>query len=147
MLTGSMAPLINHVDVVVTVPVPVGQVGVGDIITYHVPIGQQQVETHRVIDVSRDGHGTTTVRTKGDANNSADPWTATLAGSTVYRHTLTVPYLGTAIRLLRNPIVLKVLMYGAPALLLAGALTSLWKKSPGTQTARPRRGSSELKNA
>lgn len=147
MLTGSMSPLINPGDVVVTVPVSVGEIKVGDIITYHIPVGQQQVETHRVIEVSRNAQGPTTVRTKGDANNGADPWTATLAGDTVYRHTVTVPYLGTVIRALRDPVLLKVLMYGAPAVLLIGALTSLWKNDVGTRTASPRRRPSVEKNA
>ncbi len=130
MLTGSMSPLINPGDVVVAVPVPVGNIRVGDIITYHIPVGERQVETHRVVDVNRDAQGSTSVRTKGDANNGVDPWTATLAGDTVYRHAFTVPYLGTAIRALRDPLVLKVLLYGAPAVLLIGALTALWKKDP-----------------
>jgi signal peptidase len=130
MLTGSMSPLINPGDVVVTKPVPAEEIRVGDIITYHIPVEDQRVETHRVTDVITNPDGTIAVRTKGDANNGADPWTATITGPTVDRHVLTVPYVGTAIRALREPIVLNTLMYGAPAILVIGMLASIWGKKP-----------------
>ena len=130
MLTGSMSPLINPGDVVVTVPVAVRDLKVGDIITYHIPVEDQRVETHRIIDLAVNSQGTATVRTKGDANNGADPWTATLAAGQVDRQVFTVPYLGNAIRALRDPVVLKVLMYGAPAALVVMVLVSIWRKKP-----------------
>ncbi|WP_078107720.1 signal peptidase I [Arthrobacter sp. SRS-W-1-2016] len=130
MLTGSMSPLINPGDVVVTVPVAVKDLKVGDIITYHIPVEDQRVETHRIIDLAVNSQGTATVRTKGDANNGADPWTATLAAGQVDRQVFTVPYLGNAIRALRDPVVLKVLMYGAPAALVVMVLVSIWRKKP-----------------
>jgi signal peptidase I len=130
MLTGSMSPLINPGDVVVTVPVAVQNLKVGDIITYHIPVEDQRVETHRIIDLVVNSQGTATVRTKGDANNGADPWTATLAAGQVDRQVFTVPYLGNAIRALRDPMVLKVLMYGAPAALVVMVLVSIWRKKP-----------------
>jgi signal peptidase len=130
MLTGSMSPLINPGDVVVTKPAPAEEIRVGDIITYHIPVEDQRVETHRVTDVIPNPDGTIAVRTKGDANNGADPWTATITGPTVDRHVLTVPYVGTAIRALREPIVLNTLMYGAPAILVIGMLASIWGKKP-----------------
>ena len=130
MLTGSMAPLINPGDVVVTAPTPVSNIRVGDVITYHIPVEDHRVETHRVTELLTTADGTTAVRTKGDANNGADPWTAALQGSTVDRHVLTVPYVGQAIRTLREPMVLNTLMYGAPAVLVIGLLASIWRKDP-----------------
>ena len=132
MLTGSMSPLINPGDVVVTAPVDVADLAVGDIITYHIPIEDHRVETHRIVEITTDG-GTTAVRTKGDANNGVDPWTATLQGEQVYRHAFTVPYLGSAIRTLREPVVLNTLMYGAPAVLVIGALAAIWRKNPDAE--------------
>jgi signal peptidase len=128
MLTGSMAPLINPGDVIVTVPVPIQDLKVGDIITYHIPVDDQRVETHRIIDLAVNSEGTATVRTKGDANNGADPWTAALAGGQVDRQVFTVPYLGNAIRAFRDPVVLNTLMYGAPAALVVMLLVSIWRK-------------------
>ena len=130
MLTGSMAPLINPGDVVVTAPTAVTGIRAGDIITYHIPVEDQRVETHRVTEILTNGDGTTSVRTKGDANNGVDPWTATLQGSTIDRHVLTVPYVGQAIRSLREPVVLNTLVYGAPAVLVIGLLASIWRKNP-----------------
>ncbi|MFF2296873.1 signal peptidase I [Arthrobacter sp. NPDC058127] len=135
MLTGSMSPLINPGDVVVTVPVAVQELKVGDIITYHIPVEDQRVETHRIIELAVNSQGTATVRTKGDANNGPDPWTAALAGGQVDRQVFTVPYLGNAIRALRDPVVLKVLMYGAPAALVLLLLASIWRKNPDAGTA------------
>lgn len=136
MLTGSMSPLINPGDVVVSVPVPVDSIAEGEIITYHIPVEDQRVETHRIIELTTNADGTTAVRTKGDANNGADPWTATLQGDTVYRHAFTIPHLGTVIRSLREPLVRNVLMYGAPALLVAGMLVNIWRK-PNDAPAEP----------
>ena len=131
MLTGSMAPVINAGDVVVSVPKPVSSLKTGDIITYGIPVEDQRVETHRIIEVIRTGDGTTAIRTKGDANNGADPWTAVLHGGTVHAHAATIPHLGTAIQALREPALLHSLMYGAPIILVTMVLLSIWKKEPG----------------
>jgi signal peptidase len=130
MLTGSMAPLINPGDVVVTVPVPAGEIKVGDIITYHIPVEDQRVETHRVTEVTPNPDGTIAVQTKGDANNGVDPWTATITGATVDRHLATIPHLGTIIRTAREPFVMNILMYGAPTVLVIGMLATIWGKKP-----------------
>lgn len=143
MLTGSMSPLINPGDVVVTIPVPVDDVKVGDIITYHIPVEDHRVETHRIIDMDTTSEGKVAVQTKGDANNGKDPWIATLDGRTVDRHVATVPYLGTVIRTLRQPLVMNTLMYGAPAVLVIGMLFSIWRKDPETPVEATRSGRTE----
>ncbi|SEI85593.1 signal peptidase, endoplasmic reticulum-type, partial [Arthrobacter sp. yr096] len=130
MLTGSMAPLINPGDVVVTVPTPITDVKVGDIITYHIPVEDQRVETHRITNITTTADGGIAVQTKGDANNGIDPWIATLQGKTVDKQIATIPYVGNAIRALREPMVMNTLMYGAPAILVIGMLTSIWTKNP-----------------
>jgi signal peptidase len=130
MLTGSMAPVINPGDVVVTVPTPVKDVKVGDVITYHIPVEDHRVETHRITEVTTTADGGTAVQTKGDANNGIDPWVATLEGTTVDKQVATIPCVGNAIRALREPIVANILMYGAPAVLVIGMLASIWSKDP-----------------
>jgi signal peptidase len=128
MLTGSMAPLINPGDVVVTVPTPITDIKVGDIITYHIPVEDQRVETHRITEITATADGGVAVQTKGDANNGIDPWIATLQGTTVDKQIATIPYVGNAIRALREPLVMNILMYGAPAILVIGMLASIWTK-------------------
>lgn len=130
MLTGSMSPLINPGDVVVTMPVPTAEIKVGDIITYHIPVEDQRVETHRVTELTANADGSVVVQTKGDANNGVDPWLATISAPTVDRHVATVPYIGQAIRALREPIILNTLMYGAPAVLVVTMLFGIWRKKP-----------------
>src|SRR3954470_14592829 len=76
MLTGSMAPAIDPGDVVVTTPLDVSDVSEGMIISYHIPVDDHRVVTHRVIDVTHASDGTVTVHTQGDANADPDPWTA-----------------------------------------------------------------------
>jgi signal peptidase len=128
MLTGSMAPLINPGDVVVTVPTPVEDIKVGDIITYHIPVEDHRVETHRITEITTTAVGGVAVQTKGDANNGIDPWIATLQGRTVDKQVATIPYAGNAIRALREPLVAQILMYGAPTILVIGMLASIWSR-------------------
>lgn len=136
MLTGSMAPLINPGDVVVTVPTPISDVKVGDIITYHIPVEDQRVETHRITEITATADGGVAVQTKGDANNGIDPWIATLQGKTVDKQVATIPYVGNAIRALREPMVRNILMYGAPAILVIGMLASIWTKDGNKTTPK-----------
>lgn len=128
MLTGSMAPGINPGDVVVSVLTPVSELSVGDVITYSIPVDDHRIETHRVTGINRDPAGLASVTTKGDANPGPDPWTAVLSEDYVYTTAGVVPYLGDGIRMLRQPLIQSVLLYGAPALLVVVLLTSIWKK-------------------
>lgn len=105
MLTGSMEPGIMPGDVVVTTPEPASEVAVGDVISYHIPVEDRRVETHRVVEVINNEDGTIAIRTKGDNNDNVDPWVATLEGDTVWEMQAVVPKLGTAIRALRSPVV------------------------------------------
>jgi len=127
MLTGSMSPEIDPGDVVVVTPVATAEVTKGMVITYHIPIGDHSLITHRVISVQHSTNGTVTVNTKGDANKAADPWTATLQGDTAYQVREVVPAIGNLIRVLRTPGVTDVLLYGAPALLAGWLLLSIWR--------------------
>ncbi len=133
MLTGSMAPMIEPGDVTVVTPVAVEDVTEGMVITYHQPIGNHSLVTHRVVEVQRDAAGSVTVRTKGDANEAIDPWTATLEGDTAYRVRAVVPELGHLIQALRTPVLTQVLLYGAPALLAGWLLLGIWRPTTDTR--------------
>jgi signal peptidase len=127
MLTGSMAPQINPGDVTIVTPIKVSDVTEGMVITYHRPIEDHSLVTHRVISVAKAADGTVTVHTKGDANEAADPWTATLNGDTAYRVRGVVPMLGHVIEALRAPVVTQALLYGAPTLLVGWLLLTIWR--------------------
>src|SRR3954452_14875481 len=80
MLTGSMTGTIDGSDVTVVTALPVEDVEPGMVITYHIPIDDHHVVTHRVVSATHNADGTVTVQTKGDANDAADPWQAVLQG-------------------------------------------------------------------
>ncbi len=132
MLTGSMAPMIEPGDVTVVTPIAVGDVTEGMVITYHQPIGDRSLVTHRVVEVERGTDGVVSVRTKGDANEAVDPWTATLEGDTAYQVRAVVPELGHLIQALRAPVLTQVLLYGAPALLAGWLLLGIWRPTTDT---------------
>jgi signal peptidase I len=127
MLTASMAPEINPGDVTVVTPLAVEDVRAGMVIAYHIPIDDHRVVTHRVVSVEHGDDGSITVQTKGDANTAVDPWKATLQGDTAYQVRAVIPELGHAIQVLRNPVVSKALIYGAPALLAGWLILSIWR--------------------
>jgi signal peptidase len=97
------------------------------VITYHRPIEDHSLVTHRVISVEKAADDTVTVQTKGDANEAADPWTATLNGDTAYQVRAVVPVLGHVIEALRTPVVTQALLYGAPTLLVGWLLLTIWR--------------------
>jgi signal peptidase len=127
MLTGSMAPEIEPGDVTVVTPIDVTDVTEGMVITYHQPIGDHALVTHRVVSVDTSLEGTVTVQTKGDANDAIDPWAATLEGDTAYQVQAVIPELGHLIQALRTPVVAQVLTYGAPTLLVGWILLTIWR--------------------
>src|SRR3954452_566729 len=127
MLTGSMAPEINPGDVTIVTPIAISEVTEGMVITYHRPIEDHSLVTHRVISVLTAPDGTVSVQTKGDANEAADPWTATLEGDTAYQVRAVIPELGHLIQALRAPVVTQVLLYGAPTLLVGWLLLTIWR--------------------
>ena len=132
MLTGSMSPVIDPGDVTIVTPLPVDDITVGMIIAYHIPVDDHHLVTHRVIDVQHAPDGTVTVQTKGDANTAADPWQATLQGDTAYQVRAVVPWVGTAIQVLRTPVVTQTLVYGAPTLLAGWLILAIWRPAPET---------------
>jgi signal peptidase len=134
MLTGSMAPGIEPGDVVVSTPIATRDIEVGMVISYHIPIDDHRVVTHRVVDVQHTADGTVTVQTQGDANAALDPWSAVLGGDTAYRMRAVVPEVGTVITALRDPAVNRALVYGAPGLLAAWMLLTIWRPARDEDT-------------
>jgi signal peptidase len=132
-LSGSMKPTYDAGDLILVRPQPMGSIRPGQVIVYHVPTGDRQVVAHRVVKIlSGEGTAHPVVQTKGDANNGVDPWTAQLTGGQVWVYTLTIPYAGHAIQVLREPSVHRILLYGAAGLLLILGLYSIWRPTRPT---------------
>ncbi len=126
-LSASMKPTFSPGDVVIVRPEPIERLRVGQVISYAVPVGAHQVETHRVVAILR-GQGTRTpvIQTKGDNNTVVDPWTAQLNGPTVWRLVAVAPKVGYAINLMRDRtfhLFSVILIPGSMAIL---ALARMW---------------------
>jgi signal peptidase I len=130
MLTGSMEPGISPGDVVVAVEKPTSEIAVGDVISYRIPVEDHRVETHRVVEVIHDEDGAIAIRTKGDANDNADPWTATLEDDTVWEARAVIPKLGSVIRVLRAPALQHGVVWVAFGVLLLVGLSLIWARDP-----------------
>lgn len=119
LVSGSMTGTYDTGSVVYTKDVPVSTLEVGDVITYAPPAGAspQPLVTHRIAARTvRDGR--IVLRTKGDANASADPWTFTLRDRRQAVVRFGVPYAGYAISALADRRV-RMLVVGVPAALIA----------------------------
>jgi len=133
-LSGSMRPTFAPGDMVLVTPELLSAVRVGQVISFQVPTGARQVETHRVIRIVQGG-AHPVIQTKGDANNWPDPWTARLEGSTAWRLSAVVPQLGYVVNFLRGPAVRLAAIFIAPALLALLILFEIW--GPGNATPSP----------
>jgi signal peptidase I len=142
MLTASMAPRIRPGDVIIDTPLPLSDVRVGQVLTYHIPVDDHRVVSHRVIEVQRPRPGIVNIRTRGDANTADDPWTATLEGGAVWQVRAVVPKAGTAIRALRIPLVHTVLTGAVPLLVLCWLLLGIWRPAKPSESA-PSSGSGD----
>jgi signal peptidase I len=117
---GSMSPTIDRGSVVFAEDVPASELVVGDVITYVPPpeSGTTQLVTHRIVDIAVGDDGMRTFRTKGDANDSVDPWTFQLAAERQNRVRTSVPFVGHLLLLLASPRN-RILVIGIPAAFVA----------------------------
>ncbi len=129
-LSGSMKPSFVPGDLIVVTPEPARDVRVGQVISYSIPVGDHHVETHRVAMILHRGEHPV-IRSKGDANNGLDPWTARLSDSTAWRLHTVVPHLGWLIVWLRNPLVHVLTVFLAPLLLALVWLARIWRNPGG----------------
>jgi len=93
-LSGSMRPGFPVGGVVVAEREPMGSLAVGDVILFQNPNQPSVTMVHRIINLQVGPSGQPVVKTKGDANSAADPWTAVLRGRTIYVAEFTLPLLG-----------------------------------------------------
>lgn len=129
-LSGSMRPTFSPGDMVVVAPEPVSAVRVGQVISYQVPVGMRQVETHRIVRILQGG-AHPVVQTQGDANNWPDPWTAKLEGRTAWRMVAVIPRLGYVVNWLRGGAAHTAAVLVAPALLALLTLLEIWGVAGG----------------
>lgn len=132
-LSNSMQPEFSAGDVIVVTRERSASIRRGQVIVYHAPVGDGHIVTHRVSAVVKGGDRPT-IRTKGDANGQADPWTAKLGSGDVWTYRFSVPWAGYLIQGLRQPALHKTTMWAIPSLLVIFMLIQIW--APDKQTAR-----------
>jgi signal peptidase len=93
-LSGSMRPGFPVGGVAISERMPMGRLAVGDVILFQNPYQPSVQVVHRIIQLKVGDAGQHVVKTKGDANPVADPWTVTLHGKDVYVVQFTLPLLG-----------------------------------------------------
>ncbi|TML42654.1 MAG: signal peptidase I [Actinobacteria bacterium] len=135
-LTGSMRPGIQPGDVVLISPEPVAAVRMGQIVAIHPPGTAAETVVHRVVEVDRQS-GSTAIRTKGDANNVGDAWTARLHGKSAFRVRAVIPrvgYLAVAAHSRFGQLAVVGVLVGAGLWMGAAAL---WPRRPEADDAVP----------
>jgi signal peptidase len=101
-VTGSMQITIAVGSVVVSHNVDPQELEVGDVISFHKPIGATGLDTHRIVAIRND-KGKRLYQTKGDNNPIVDPWMISFApGTAAHRMAFSVPYAGNALILARS---------------------------------------------
>jgi signal peptidase I len=127
--SGSMTGTYDRGSVVFADVVPVSDLQVGDVITYTPPPGSgpDGLVTHRIVSIDRDRFGRALFRTKGDANETPDPWTFTLDEPTQARAVFDVPSLGYALSVLSIREA-RMVVIGIPALLIAFAVLAGFRR-------------------
>ncbi len=139
-VSGSMAGTYDRGSLVLDEVVPVAELKTGDVITYRPPAGAgpDGLVTHRIASISRGEDGARVFRTKGDANETADPWTFTLPQAEQARVKAGIPYAGFAVAALSRKD-LRMLVVGVPAALIAlMSLAGLWREAGAEAAAVPR---------
>jgi signal peptidase len=127
--SGSMTGTYDRGSIVFDDVVSVSDLRVGDAITYTPPPGSGPSGriTHRIVWIGSDQFGRSALRTQGDANESADPWTFTLDGPTQARVAFHVPYVGYVLSALAIRQA-RMLLIGLPALLIAVAIVLSFRR-------------------
>jgi signal peptidase len=129
-VSGSMTGTYDRGSLVFDEIVPVKSLKVGDVITYAPPAGSgpKGLVTHRIHAIGHEPKThALTFRTKGDANQVADPWTFTLPQRDQARVVTGAPYMGFALAALADRQV-RMILVGVPAALIALiVMTGAWR--------------------
>jgi signal peptidase len=142
-LTQSMEPKLPPGTLVIIRPTPIGDIKLGDVLTYQIKSGQPEVVSHRVISRSVDTKGRTTFITKGDNNDLPDAGPVRkvqIKGTLWY----SIPWLGYVNNLLGGqgrsllvPLVAAALFIYAGYMLASSVVSSLKRKRTATGPAEP----------
>jgi signal peptidase len=123
--SGSMRPTLSVGSLAVDRVVDARTVRVGDVITFDDPTVPGRLVTHRVVRIVPTKHGLA-YRTKGDANNTGDPWAIKLTDK-VGRVSFDVPVAGYVLYYAHTREVRSGLIGIAAVFFLMGLLRRIWR--------------------
>jgi len=123
-LSGSMEPGLKVGGVVITRPVEVEDIKVEDIITFYSPLSEK-LTSHRVIAV--EDSSSFHFRTKGDANEDADPFILLPAQNVVGKVCFHLPYLGYATQFVKTPLGLLLTLCIPGLVIIAMEIRNIWR--------------------
>jgi signal peptidase len=132
--SGSMHPVFNTGDMVVLTKVDASDLKKGDIITFDRPDKPGTLVTHRIVGISTNASGKA-FQTKGDFNDSADPWQVPATG-TGWKYRSHIPKLGYLFGYLGTPQA-RLALLAIPATLLGIlSIIDIWKPQPKARRKR-----------
>jgi signal peptidase I len=134
--SGSMRPTLNPGDVVLLRSEPPSALADGQIVAFHPPGESHVTVIHRVRSIDRAPSGIM-IRTRGDANNATDPWRARVAGATLWRASLTIPWAGYLVVWSKQPAIRMGVLVVLLTLVVGILLTWIWRPSASGAARRP----------
>ncbi len=142
-LTQSMEPKLPPGTLIIIRPTPIGDIKIGDVLTYQIKSGQPEVVSHRVISRSVDTTGRTTFITQGDNNDLPDagPVQEVQIKGTLWYSIPWLGYLNNMVggqgRSLLVPLVAAALFIYAGYMVASSVLSSRKRKRTATGPAEP----------
>lgn len=131
-MSGSMEPGLKVGSVVITRPLDIKSVNKGDIITFRSPLNGELI-THRII--SLESSPSVILRTKGDANEHADPFVVS-SESLVGRVCFSVPYLGYIARFVKSRLGLLFTLYLPGLAIVLVEAKGIWRALAEEESAK-----------
>jgi signal peptidase len=131
-LSGSMEPELKVGSVVIIRPLDIGSVNAGDIITFRSPLNGK-LTTHRVISVT--SNPSIILRTKGDANEDADPFILG-SKSMVGRVCFNIAYLGYVSQFIKSRPGLLLTLYLPGLIIVLMEVKNIWRVPTEEESAR-----------
>jgi signal peptidase I len=135
-LSGSMRPGLAVGGVAISERVPVGDLGVRDVIVFQRPDQPSEQVVHRIVGLSKGSSGQILIRTQGDANTVRDPWTLTIRGDYAYRVRWSIPLLGYVAIAFENHRGIALLVAGVVLLGLALSMVFTPRRRQGPRHRR-----------
>lgn len=124
-LSGSMKPALDTGSLVLIRELKPWQYQAGDIVSFRPPTKDGGNVTHRIVSLAM-LDGVPAMRTKGDANDSVDPWQSSL-GAVTGKTLFSVPWLGYPVAWLKQPVGFIAVLLVTFCLCVLPELMELWR--------------------